>query len=83
MTSSRRLPNLTLHVFEQDGGWNWGLTIDRVHGTGRKVIAYSEEVFPSAADARADGERAYRRELDGASLADTDVITAPMGSAAC
>ncbi len=66
MTSPRCLPNLTLHVFEQDGGWHWGLTIDRVHGTGKKVVAYSEEVFRSAADARADGERAYQRQHDGA-----------------
>jgi hypothetical protein len=59
MTNPRRLPNLTLHVFEQDGGWHWALTIDRVHGTGKKVVAYSEKAFSLATDARADGKRAY------------------------
>jgi hypothetical protein len=59
MTNPRCLPNLTLHVFEQDGGWQWALTIDRVHGMGKKVVAYSEKAFGSAMDARADGKRAY------------------------
>jgi hypothetical protein len=58
MTIPRGLPELTLHVFEQEGGWHWGLTIPRPHGNGKKVVAYSEETFGSEALARADGERA-------------------------
>lgn len=50
-------PDLTLHVFEQDGGWHWALTTERQHGTGKKVVAYSEDLFSSEAQARADGER--------------------------
>jgi hypothetical protein len=50
---------LTLHVFEQDGGWNWGLTIERLRGTGEKVVAYSDPPFLSEAQAREDGGRAY------------------------
>jgi hypothetical protein len=49
-------PDLTLHVFEQDGGWHWALTIERQQGTGKKVVAYSEIMFASQALARADGE---------------------------
>lgn len=58
MTIPRGLPDLTLHVFEQDGGWHWGLTITRPSGTGKKVVAYSEPTFSSEALARADGQRA-------------------------
>ena len=50
---------LTLHVFEQDGGWRWGLTIERLRGTGEKVVAYSDAPFKSEAQAREDGMRAY------------------------
>lgn len=64
MTDPRCLPNLTLHVFEQDGGWHWALTIERLHGTGKKVVAFSDEVFRSEAEARADGKRAYDCEHD-------------------
>ena len=39
-------------------------TIERLHGTGKKVVAFSEEVFRSEAEARADGERAYDCEHD-------------------
>jgi hypothetical protein len=35
----------TLHVFEQDGFWQWGITCDRPGGTGAKVIAYSDPGF--------------------------------------
>jgi hypothetical protein len=65
MTDPRCLPNLTLHVFEQDGGWHWGLTVERLHGMGRKVVAFSDAVFSSEAEARADGERAYECKHDG------------------
>jgi hypothetical protein len=51
------LPDLTLHVFEQDSGWHWGITIERSYGTGKKVVAFSKEVFRSEAEARADGNR--------------------------
>ncbi|MGA7779463.1 MAG: hypothetical protein WCA85_17375 [Paraburkholderia sp.] len=65
MTNPRGLPDLTLHVFEQDGGWHWGLTIARPHGTGKKVVAYSKETFSSETQARADGQRtAYAFEHD-------------------
>jgi hypothetical protein len=64
MTDPRSLSDLTLHVFEQDGGWSWGLTIERSHGTGKKVVAFSEVVFNSEAQARADGEQAYDRARD-------------------
>lgn len=47
-----------LHVFEQDGGWHWGITIPRAPGGGFKVIAYSEQTFTREADARGDGTRA-------------------------
>ncbi|CAB3802972.1 hypothetical protein [Pararobbsia alpina] len=65
MKNPRCLPDLTLHVFEQDGGWHWGLTIERLHGTGKKVVAFSEKVFRSEAEARADGKRAYDNEHEG------------------
>jgi hypothetical protein len=66
MNDPRCLPDLTLHVFEQDGGWHWGLTMERLRGTGKKVVAFSEEVFRSEAEARTDGLRAYDGEHDGA-----------------
>jgi hypothetical protein len=61
LNDPRSFHQLTLHVFEQDGGWHWGLTIERPHGVGEKVIAFSETVFHSEAEARTDGKRA--REL--------------------
>ncbi|MFM0341463.1 hypothetical protein [Paraburkholderia fungorum] len=54
-----------LHVFEQDGGWHWGITIPRAAGGGFKLIAFSEQVFPAEEAARADGRQAL------ASLADS------------
>ena len=65
MKDPRSLPDLTLHVFEQDGGWHWGITIERLHGTGKKVVAYSEKVFRSEAEARTDGKRVCDGEHDG------------------
>jgi hypothetical protein len=59
MNAPYELGSLTLHVFEQDGGWNWGLTIERLRGTGEKVVAYSDAPFESEAQAREDGTRAY------------------------
>jgi hypothetical protein len=59
MNAPYELCGLTLHVFEQDGGWNWALTIERLRGTGEKVVAYSDTPFESEAQAREDGMRAY------------------------
>jgi hypothetical protein len=53
-------PDLTLHVFEQDGGWHWALTTERQHGSGKKVVAYSEEGYATQALAHADGEKAVK-----------------------
>ena len=68
MTAPYEFCGLTLRVFEQDGGWNWGLTIERLRGTGEKVVAYSDAPFESEALARIDGMRAYeaaRSEVKG------------------
>jgi hypothetical protein len=50
----------TLHVFQQDGAWHWGITIDRPTGFGMKVVAYSDEGFTTEEEARDDGERVLR-----------------------
>ncbi|WP_179404106.1 hypothetical protein [Burkholderia guangdongensis] len=47
-----------LHVFEQAGGWHWGITISRSPGGGFKLIAYSEQTFAAEDDAHRDGTRA-------------------------
>jgi hypothetical protein len=52
----------TLHVFEQDGEWHWGITIDRPAGNGVKVVAYSHAGFATESRARADGESILRSE---------------------
>lgn len=55
-------PSVTrLHVFEQDGGWHWGVTIPRAVGVGFKLIAFSESTFSSEGAARADGAQALAR----------------------
>jgi hypothetical protein len=54
--------NPTLHVFHQEGGWHWGITVDRSTGSGRKVVAYSDEGFDSEEEAREDGEHVLRFE---------------------
>jgi hypothetical protein len=59
MNAPYELGGLTLHVFEQDGGWNWGLTIERLRGTGEKVVAYSDAPIELEAQARMDGMCAY------------------------
>lgn len=48
---------LKLHVFEQEGGWHWGITIPRAAGGGFKVIAYSDTTFTGENEARRDGDR--------------------------
>jgi len=47
-----------LHVFEQEGGWHWGITIPRPAGSGFKLIAYSDTPFTGETEARRDGSRA-------------------------
>ncbi|MFP3504607.1 hypothetical protein [Burkholderia sp. SIMBA_062] len=53
----------SLHVFEQDGGWQWALTVKRASGVGVKVVAFSTDAFRGEADAYAAGQRA-RAEYD-------------------
>jgi hypothetical protein len=62
---------LKLHVFEQEGGWHWGITIPRAVGGGFKVIAYSDTTFAGENEARRDGDRALDNMPDSsaASLA--------------
>ncbi|KMQ80003.1 hypothetical protein BPMI_05088c [Candidatus Burkholderia pumila] len=52
----------TLHVFHQEGGWHWGITVERTAGSGRKVVAYSDDGFDSEEEAREDGEYVLRSE---------------------
>ncbi|SMG45809.1 hypothetical protein [Paraburkholderia susongensis] len=59
----------TLHVFEQEGGWHWGITIPRPMGSGVKVIDYSERTFVDEAEAQRDGKRALERFADMPALA--------------
>nr|WP_175800301.1 hypothetical protein [Burkholderia anthina] len=47
-----------LHVFQQDGGWHWGITIPRPTGCGFKLIAFSERIFSAEDTAQCDGDRA-------------------------
>lgn len=47
-----------LHVFEQAGGWHWGITVPRVRGCGFKVIAFSDITFAEEDAARTDGSQA-------------------------
>ncbi len=55
------VPNTAvLHVFEQDGGWHWGITTPRAAGSGFKLVAFSKETFAVEAAARSDGDRALR-----------------------
>jgi hypothetical protein len=61
MVEPNGLHGLLLHVFEQDGGWHWALTVERKSGTGKQVIAFSAPTFCSEAEARADGAAAYER----------------------
>lgn len=53
-----------LHVFEQAGGWHWGITVPRGRGFGFKLVAFSEKTFAVEDAARIDGSQAL------ASLAD-------------
>jgi len=59
MTSQAYMPIApVLHVFEQDGGWHWGITIPRARGSGFKLIAFSERTFPVENAARTEGRQA-------------------------
>ncbi|MDR8726165.1 hypothetical protein NUV26_07165 [Burkholderia pseudomultivorans] len=53
-----------LHVFEQDGGWHWGITVPRSTGSGFKLIAFSQHVFPAEDAARHDGAQALAAIAD-------------------
>ncbi|QBR01888.1 hypothetical protein [Paraburkholderia pallida] len=55
-----------LHVFEQEGGWHWGITVPRPAGSGFKVIAYSETTYVHETEARRDGDRALYDLREGA-----------------
>jgi hypothetical protein len=57
MTNPRSTPEVTLHVFEQDGSWHWALTLPRPHGIGKKVVAYSDAQFGTETEAHAAGAR--------------------------
>ena len=50
-----------LLVFQQDGGWHWGITIPRAMGSGFKLIAFSDRTFPIEEAARIDGQRVLAR----------------------
>ncbi|MEM5318451.1 hypothetical protein [Paraburkholderia sp. JHI869] len=58
-----------LHVFEQEGGWHWGITIPRSAGSGFKLIAYSETTFKGESEALRDGNRALENLPEDAALA--------------
>jgi hypothetical protein len=60
---------LKLHVFEQEGGWHWGITIPRAAGGGFKVIAYSDTTFSGESEARRDGDRVLHTMPAGAATA--------------
>ncbi|VWB14452.1 hypothetical protein BLA6993_00519 [Burkholderia lata] len=47
-----------LHVFQQDGGWHWGITVPRSAGSGFKLIAFSHHIFSNEDTAQRDGDRA-------------------------
>ena len=55
-----------LHVFEQAGGWHWGITVPRAKGSGFKLIAYSETTFAVEDAARRDGNEALESLADNA-----------------
>lgn len=46
-----------LHVFAQEGGWHWGITVPRDNGCGFRVVAYSEKRFARESDAAVDGKQ--------------------------
>ncbi|OLL27546.1 hypothetical protein BTH42_32470 [Burkholderia sp. SRS-W-2-2016] len=60
-------PPPTLHVFEQEGGWHWGITVARSREAGGfRVVAFSSQVFTKECDAREDGAVALACREPGA-----------------
>ncbi|RKE37625.1 hypothetical protein B0G76_3890 [Paraburkholderia sp. BL23I1N1] len=53
-----------LHVFEQAGGWHWGIAVPRARGSGFKLVAFSESTFPVEDPARMDGGQALVNLVD-------------------
>ncbi|WGS55007.1 hypothetical protein LFL96_36630 (plasmid) [Paraburkholderia sp. D15] len=53
-----------LHVFEQAGGWHWGITVPRAKGSGFKLVAFSERTFPVEDAARRAGRQALVNMAD-------------------
>lgn len=74
-----------LHVFEQAGGWHWGITVPRVKGCGFKVIAFSEETFPVEDAARTDGSQALASfaQNSAGNRSDADAASLRVSSGAC
>ncbi|REE07601.1 hypothetical protein B0G71_8136 [Paraburkholderia sp. BL27I4N3] len=70
-----------LHVFEQAGGWHWGITVPRAKGSGFKLIAFSECTFPVEDAARADGELALIHLTDSDPASDSP--SGPRGKEVC
>ena len=60
-----------LHVFEQDGGWHWGITVPRMLGSGFKLIAFSDRPFSQEDAARDDGSQVLQNLV----RAGTDALT--------
>jgi len=58
-----------LHVFQQEGGWHWGITVPRQAGSGFKVIAYSDVTYSGESEAQRDGTRALDNLPDTAEAA--------------
>ena len=55
-----------LHVFQQDGGWHWGITVPAPRDPA-SLIAFSTDIFSTEDTAQRDGDRAL------ASIVDSDV----------
>ncbi len=70
-----------LHVFEQAGGWHWGITVPRARGSEFKLIAFSESTFPVEDAARTDGEQALINLAD--SDPPSDSPSRPLGKDFC
>lgn len=64
MAESRDPHGLTLHVFEQGGGWHWALTVERMLGVGKRVIAFSGPTFSSEVHARTAGKLALAQTCE-------------------
>lgn len=67
----------TLHVFAQDGAWQWGITVPRGRGAGFQVVSYSERNFVSESDAMSDGSLTLNR-ITGASPAESAGVISPL-----